>query len=903
MPSNHRTILLVSRTGFLPSLVLLTLGLAHASGEDLRIETAVLSVIDESHVAAVEAGTVMEMAVDVGQCVSAGTLLARLDDRDAQLERERTRIEYERAEQAVNDVDLRSANEALTLAELDLRRAREAVDRYAKSVSAAQIDRLEVIAARAKLDVERAEQDMQAARLAVDAAKNAMVIAERGIERRQIVAPINGTVVTVDVRRGEWVDLGKPVCRIVNIDRLRGGICRIPSTGRRPAIAEVTFATNQVKEPQSGFRGVVTFVSPEVNRVNGQVRVWAEIDNAEQSLRPGITGSLRVHEPPIAEDRSVHSTRHMLRHRVDSRGMSNHAPTLAATIDRPLPLRRAPDLRFKLQTLRGVSGWVVHDPVALRNYQLGPHEQFLLDRLDGQVSLSQLKQLFEQQFAPHKLDLNHLHAFLRTMHREGLLLAETEGQGSQLLVRRQELLMKKRWTRAANLLAIRLPGVNPSRLLRRIEPYLRWCFSPFFLAFAFSLVVVATWIVSRAAIRGELPGWQDMMNWRSGLYIFCAIGLAKVLHELGHALTCRHFGGRCHEMGLMLLVFAPCLYCDVSSSVMSLSKWQRIAVSSAGIVVELLIAAAAIVLWQVAQPGPLRDFCFLLAVVCSVNTLLINGNPLLRFDGYYILADYLEIPNLQSSSSQCFRDLWSRLFVDPELAQRLPSHIAPTGVLFGYGVLSFVYRLAIVVGIVSMGYAVLQRFGAEPLAHLLAAGVLVNVIVLPQLPWLRAIADPVTRRHVRWPRVATASGLSTALLLLLGTIPWPQRLYLDTVLQPRDAERVYVTVPGILNRCVSEGQQVQVGQPIASLTNLELDFEIAKLQSELNEQRQHVEDLKRIQGAEPGAAEQLPTAVASMEELQDRLHQRTTDRDRLILRASRSGTVLPAQCRGGHDVR
>ena len=142
---------------------------------------------------------------------------------------------------------------------------------------------------------------------------------------------------------------------------------------------------------------------------------------------------------------------------------------------------------------------------------------------------------------------------------------------------------------------------------------------------------------------------------RNLFWLLLAIGAVKVLHELGHALACKHFGGEVHELGFMLLVFAPCLYCDVSDAWRLPSKWQRIAVSAAGMVVELVLAALATIVWWYAQPGVVQLVALNIMIVCTVSTLLVNGNPLLRYDGYYILSDLVETPNLWQRSREVLR--------------------------------------------------------------------------------------------------------------------------------------------------------------------------------------------------------------------------------------------------------
>ena len=161
-----------------------------------------------------------------------------------------------------------------------------------------------------------------------------------------------------------------------------------------------------------------------------------------------------------------------------------------------------------------------------------------------------------------------------------------------------------------------------------------------------------SWPPNSTSFRARLPEFQAFFaaqNW------LLAGGRrwpsTKVLHEFGHGLACKRFGGECHEMGVMLLVVTPCLYCNVSDAWMIPSKWRRAAIGAAGMYVELILASLATFLWWFSEPGLVNHLCLNVMFVCSVSTLLFNANPLMRFDGYYILADLLEIPNLRQKSA------------------------------------------------------------------------------------------------------------------------------------------------------------------------------------------------------------------------------------------------------------
>ena len=145
-------------------------------------------------------------------------------------------------------------------------------------------------------------------------------------------------------------------------------------------------------------------------------------------------------------------------------------------------------------------------------------------------------------------------------------------------------------------------------------------------------------LVQFGEFQRKLPEFHQFFGPSNWFYLAIAMGFTKVLHEFGHGLSCKHFGGECHELGVMLLVLTPCLYCNVSDSWMLPNKWHRAFIGAAGMYVEICIASIATFLWWFSAPGLLNNICLSTMFVCSVSTVVFNGNPLLRYDGYYILV-------------------------------------------------------------------------------------------------------------------------------------------------------------------------------------------------------------------------------------------------------------------------
>ncbi len=273
---------------------------ATAQAADVRIEigSVLVKLVEQVEVSAEEAGVLAEVAVREGAMVSEGDLLARIVDDDARVGFQRAEIELDIARRRASiDVNVRYAAKSAAVAKAELQRSIDSRKRFSRSISDTEMDRLQLVVDRAELEVEQAKHEFEIAACTQRVKENALQAAEQQLRRRKIVAPIDGMVVDVRRRRGEWVEPGQTVVRILRLDRLRAeGFINAEQVGEKLAGQSVVLKVDLPGRPGAEFDGKLVFLSPEIDPINGQVRVWAEIENPKLLLRPGMRAEMVVGE-------------------------------------------------------------------------------------------------------------------------------------------------------------------------------------------------------------------------------------------------------------------------------------------------------------------------------------------------------------------------------------------------------------------------------------------------------------------------------------------------------------------------------------------------------------------------------------------------------------------------------
>lgn len=562
--------------------------------------------------------------------------------------------------------------------------------------------------------------------------------------------------------------------------------------------------------------------------------------------------------------------------------------------DPRIPFVKRPDLEEVEVLAPDHHYWNVKDPLTDRFFRLSPYEHAVLTMMDGRTRISVILEQFRRQFLPSRIDFASLMVFVHQLHRTGLITVDRPGEARDLIEKANRKSFLGKAPQLLNLLAIRLPGFNPDGLLKAMLPWFKWVYTPAAALLAITTVITALVLV---LLRWEvfisrLPDFSTLVTFSNLVAMLFSFAAVKLVHEFAHALTCNYYGGRCREMGVLFLVFAPCLYCDVSDAWMLRRKWHRIAISAAGIFVELTIAALFTLLWWFSRDGTLQLLLMNVIIVCSVNTVLFNGNPLLRYDGYYVLADLLNIPNLAPQGSNAVRGILTRIVTGRRSDWRPKFAGGRDFWVPLYGILAAVYRVFVLCAI---GWLVLSVAKANDLmvvgitiVSLMLSGVVVGLLVQILVVLRSIMSDGI----FRWLRTAIGLVCVGGLGYLGLNYAWPHHIVVPVVLQPVKAQAIYVETSGVMKSTTPPGTPVRKDEILAEFENPELEREIMTLEAERELLWIKLDNLRKLQGS--GAeTEAIPTVEEQIADLEQQIAQRQREQASLVIVANKDGTMLP----------
>ena len=489
---------------------------------------------------------------------------------------------------------------------------------------------------------------------------------------------------------------------------------------------------------------------------------------------------------------------------------------------RQLRPRLREELSFTWQSYGGAECYVLEDAANGAYFRIGLPEYMFLSLLDGRGTVGDALTHTANVLGADALSESQAASIVRWLVDSKLIVLEADHASR---IDRTDRAANK--IKRLNPLSQRVPLGSPQSLLAVIEPICGGLFSVVGLLLWMALMVVACWqlvphtdrLWQESAVVLSPHNWLWIAAWGLGL---------KVLHELSHGLACVRFGGRVREAGVVFLLFAPIPYVDLTST-WRLPKWHRIVISLAGMLAELSLAAVAAIVWANSTDELLRQHLLQLMLTASVVTLLFNANPLMRFDGYYVLADGLELPNLAMHGQQLLSHAAKRWLLGVSLTQpNWPE--GRTWLIALYGIASAVWRTLVSVSLIVAAAAWWDGAGV-----LLAIAAVLAWFVQPLWKALRYIAvgspfEQPSRTRFALLAITAVSGV----MLLLDSAPAWNSVKLPGVVEYIDAAIVRAEASGFVDEvCVQSGQTVAAGELLVRLTNAELETQRRELQAEV----------------------------------------------------------------------
>lgn len=544
--------------------------------------------------------------------------------------------------------------------------------------------------------------------------------------------------------------------------------------------------------------------------------------------------------------------------------------------------RLRPGLRFSPAGEKGESHYIIEDTARHLYYRIGPEEYILLTHLNHS---STLEELLQQCAGTSQTILSPEQAMtvLKWAASRQLLQTDSPEMFNALLGQENQMKTMRALNRM-NLVSFKIPLGNPDPLLKKISPWFRPLTGPF---------LGLLWFITALLALGTLfSHWQEFHARSAGFFspanlvLIWLIWLGlKILHELFHALVCYRYGGRIHEAGILFILFMPFTYVDATSSWNFPSRWQRLHVAAAGIFSELAVAWIALLVWAHNPDTTTGLIAHRTVIVAGVSSLFFNGNPLMRFDGYYVLSDLVGIANLYQMGLQSTKEFWAYLLLNIRATSPLKS-LSSRKRLFVriYGILVYIWRFLV---LASLGYMASKLFGG--------LGLLISLVAL--IVW---ISSPLHTFISRWPiyksqnphilqdlllRTLIMTCLTT---VLLTTVGWNRSIRAPAVVEYEHQYRVKTKAGGFVTRIlIRDGEQVKKGQTLvvledpdqkATLHTLELDLEQIELKSRIAYNKGMLPEMQMLRRQE--------------EALKTRLQQEREDFASLTLKAPGNGTVI-----------
>lgn len=506
----------------------------------------------------------------------------------------------------------------------------------------------------------------------------------------------------------------------------------------------------------------------------------------------------------------------------------------------PEKVRLSPAVEVNKQICRGQCWYVLRDPLNNEFYRITEAAYAFAGRLRGDRTVDEIWReclALRPEEAPGQEEVIQL---LSQLYKANLIQSHLAPDSRQLFERNRKARSRKVRGQMLNFLFLNIPLFDPNRLLDFFRPFARWVINPLGLLVWLGVVGTGLWTAL-----GHLDRLADQSSGvlapHNLFYLYLCTVFIKLLHELGHAVLCKHFGGEVHTFGVMLMLLTPLPYVDATASWSFRKRWKRVAVGAAGMAVEFFVASLALLVWVSTKDPLVGRLAYNVMFIASVSTVIFNANPLLRFDGYYIFSDLFDLPNLYQRATQQLQYLAERHLLGVKTSHSPAEGWRETFWLTTYGVAAFCYRV-ILLGFIT--YHVAQSFFGIGMA--VAAFCVGLYFVVPLVKFFRYLASSGRLDRVRTRAVmVTVMGLAI-LLGTVGMVPVPRHFRASGVLEAGQETAVHAKAGGYVEEIlVPTTKRVAAGTPLLRLVNAELDQDIESARSRLGQIGTQIEEARQ----------------------------------------------------------
>jgi len=472
--------------------------------------------------------------------------------------------------------------------------------------------------------------------------------------------------------------------------------------------------------------------------------------------------------------------------------------------------------------------YILHDVSSGQYLRFNERAYSIIGRLDGRLSLDEILEYTQEHY--YDISTDEIVALIGQLNAAEVLKVGLPADAQDIFRQYKAQKSKQKRTALMNPLSIKIPLFHPEKILHTLAPIARLLFSKVGLVF-WILTISLALILALANAEALVHDINALSLSPTQLIIFWLIyPFVKAIHELGHGLALKIWDGEVPEVGVNILLLMPVPYVDATSSIGFQNKWRRITVGAAGMIFELFLAALCLFLWLLVEPGLIKDISLNIILLASLSTLLFNGNPLLRYDGYFILEDYLEIPNLATRSKRYYYYLIQKYFLKIKEALSPVTAFGEEKWFLFYGFFSPLYRLIILFTI--------AIYLSESFLFIGVALALWAVLMQVIIPLAKALSFLFYNKNTLHHRKQSIKLIlsSSILLILTLLIPVPSTTYTQGIVSTLGKAEVKTEISGFVVKLnTPSGEQVKKGQALLTLENADLQASYKTLQAKVKE--------------------------------------------------------------------